>query len=170
MAGLKGSTRLDQAQATAYQRAGYLAKPGNSSESAASRLLRRVKPILDRVRELQEQEARKRKLTVTDIVDELEQAREIAKDNCQPAAMVAATSTKAKVLGLSIDRVEQGKVGDFSQVKNQDEIATSLLISVGLSEAEVSADMRAMALEALAHFNERLAAIAGSVTAAERQS
>src|SRR5215471_11743129 len=39
-------------QGKAYKAAGYIASNQNSADSAAFRLLRKVKPILDRVREL----------------------------------------------------------------------------------------------------------------------
>jgi len=39
-------------QGKAYKAAGYIASNPNSADAAASRLLRKVKPILDRVREL----------------------------------------------------------------------------------------------------------------------
>src|SRR6516162_9498493 len=54
-AGLAGETRVGRAQSTAYLTAYPNCTNGNSAEAAASRLLRRVKPILDRVRELQAQ-------------------------------------------------------------------------------------------------------------------
>ena len=52
-AGLAGETRVDRARSTAYLTAYPNCSNGNSAEAAASRLLRRVKPILERVRELQ---------------------------------------------------------------------------------------------------------------------
>src|SRR5262245_4062984 len=53
-AGLNGKTRLERAQSTAYLVAYPNCKPGNSAESAASQLLRRIKPITDRVLSLNE--------------------------------------------------------------------------------------------------------------------
>src|SRR5215813_10690868 len=58
-AGLAGETRVKRAQSTAYLTAYPNCSNGNSAEAAASRLLRRVKPIIERVRELQA-EANKR--------------------------------------------------------------------------------------------------------------
>src|SRR5262245_57536888 len=52
-AGLTGETRVKRAQSTAYLTAYPNCSNGNSAEAAASRLLRRVKPIIERVRELQ---------------------------------------------------------------------------------------------------------------------
>ena len=52
--GLDGKTRIERAQSSAYLAAYPNCKPGNSAEAAASQLLRRIKPITERVRELQE--------------------------------------------------------------------------------------------------------------------
>jgi hypothetical protein len=51
--GLGGKTRQERAASTAYLQAYPSCTNGNPAEAAASRLLRRVKPILDRVLELQ---------------------------------------------------------------------------------------------------------------------
>ena len=56
-AGLAGETRIKRAQSTAYLTAYPNCSNGNSAEAAASRLLRRVKPIIERVRELQAEQA-----------------------------------------------------------------------------------------------------------------
>jgi hypothetical protein len=45
VAGLAGKTRIERAQSTAYLAAYPSCSNGNSAEAAASRLLRRVKPI-----------------------------------------------------------------------------------------------------------------------------
>ena len=138
-------------QAAAYRDAGYNPKSEAVAKSCASRLLTIANRVGERVREIQALELKRKRLSVESLIDELEEARETGKANAQAGAMATATMGKAKIMGFLVDRQEQGKVGDFSQAKNQDEIATSLLISVGMSENEVSADMRAMALDALAH-------------------
>jgi hypothetical protein len=58
-AGLAGETRIKRAQSTAYLAAYPNCSKGNPAEAAASRLLRRVKPILDRVLELQAEQAKR---------------------------------------------------------------------------------------------------------------
>src|SRR5215813_13558186 len=68
--GLMNGERKVYSQGRAYIAAGYEAKDagkrGGSAEAAASRLLRKVKPILDRVRELQA-EANKRNESKIDL-------------------------------------------------------------------------------------------------------
>jgi phage terminase small subunit len=150
-------------QGEAYVAAGYDAKDagkrGGSAEACASRLLNRAKPIAARIGELQEQAARKKRITVETIVDELEEARSVAKEATQAAAMVAASTGKAKLLGLVVDRSESGKPGDFTQANDQASVARMLLRNAGMAESEIGEVESAEALEALAHFNERLAAI-----------
>src|SRR5262249_33904299 len=91
-AGLDGKTRLERAQSTAYLLAYPNCKPGNSAESAASQLLRRIKPITDRVRELQaEQSAKIQKkidLSKERIGRRLNLASEMAEQQQNPAAIV----------------------------------------------------------------------------------
>src|SRR5262249_9480728 len=65
-AGLAGKTRIDRAHSTAYLKAYPNCGKGNSAEACASKLLRRAKPILDRVRELQA-EANARQQTKIDL-------------------------------------------------------------------------------------------------------
>ena len=40
------------------------------------------------------------KLTIDDLIAELDEARHIAKENCNPTAMISATMSKAKICGL----------------------------------------------------------------------
>ena len=40
------------------------------------------------------------KLTIDDLIAELDEARQIAKDNANPTAMISATVNKAKIYGL----------------------------------------------------------------------
>src|SRR5436190_23739963 len=64
VAGLAGKTRIERAQSTAYLAAYPNCSKGNPAEAAASRLLRRVKPIADRVRELQAEAAERQQVDV----------------------------------------------------------------------------------------------------------
>lgn len=40
------------------------------------------------------------KLTIDDLIYELDEARQIARDNANPTAMISATMSKAKICGL----------------------------------------------------------------------
>jgi hypothetical protein len=155
-------------QGAAYVAAGYEAKDvgksGGSAETCAARLLNRVQPIATRISELQAQVAKKKKITVESIVEEYEEARALAKENCQTATMVAASAGKAKILGLVVDRSEQGKPGDFSQSDDASAIATNLLKQAGMDESEISGECRQMTIDALEHFQTRLRAIVSGTT------
>ena len=148
-----------ESQGKAYIAAGFAAQEGNSADAAASRLLRTVKPIAARIVELQAIAAKKKKITVETIVEELEEAREVAKENAQGAAMTAATMGKAKIVGLAVERSETGKPGDFTQANDSASIARSLLKQAGMNESEIGESASLQALEALDHFQKRIAAI-----------
>lgn len=135
-------------QHAAYQAAGYAAQ-GASARVCAHRLLTQANEVIQRVKELQRQHATRKAVTVDTISDELDEARIVAKANDQASAMVAASGTKAKLYGLFIDRVEQGKAGDFTSAKD-----TADLADMRLREANpnvvITQDMRDMALQCIA--------------------
>jgi hypothetical protein len=155
-------------QGRAYKAAGYNVTNANSQDAAASRLLRKVRPILDRVRELQYAAARRTNVTVATIIEELEEARDIATTEKQTATMVAATSAKAKILGLQIDRTETGKPGDFQSIGSSDELASRMLLDAGASI--VTDDMKAQAILELERHSRVLAAIAAGQPSADAAS
>ena len=66
-----------------------------------------------RIDELRAEAAERNKITVDDLVRELEEARVMAAtgDKPQTASMVAATLGKAKLLGLSVDKVDMTSNG-----------------------------------------------------------
>jgi phage terminase small subunit len=91
-----------KSQAEAYVAAGY--KP---SRSAATRLAADVN-ICERLAAIQERGAVRAELTLADIIDELEEARQVALTAATPqsGSAVAATMGKAKLLGLVVDKAE----------------------------------------------------------------
>ena len=84
----------------AYARAGYKADRGNASRMTANDSIQR------RVAELQERAAIKVEMTVADIVRQLAEDRDFARECGTPAAAVNATLGQAKVLGLVVDKSE----------------------------------------------------------------
>src|SRR5262245_16140088 len=103
-AGLGGKTRIDRAQSTAYRIAYPNCAEGHSAEVAASRLLRRVEPIMARVRELQAQAAEHAAESADKCVQELNQLRKDAHSDKAYSAAVAAVMGKAKILNLVVDQ------------------------------------------------------------------
>src|SRR5215510_14055597 len=99
--GLLNSSRDTYSNGRAYQRAGYLTTNQNASDAAASRLLRKVKPIMARVRELQaEANARlqpKLDLSRERIGRRLDKASRIAEEQGNPSAMATSELGIAKV-------------------------------------------------------------------------
>lgn len=73
----------------------------------ASELLKNSK-VLVRIDELKESHRQRHNITVDDLIEELEQARQtaLAAESPQSSAAVAATMGKAKLLGLIIDKAE----------------------------------------------------------------
>ncbi|QLB19571.1 terminase small subunit [Mannheimia granulomatis] len=101
---------------------------------------RKAKELMDngkitaRIEELKAEHAERHKLTVDDLLRELEEARTLAKTKENPNAMTQATMGKAKLLGLD------------KQIIDHTSSDNSLKPQVNLSEDE----FRKMALELLA--------------------
>jgi phage terminase small subunit len=86
----------------------------------ASELLTNGK-VMVRVEALRQKHAERHEVTVDSLVDELEEARSLARKTEAPAAMVAATMGKAKITGHIIDKNEHGGKGggpiQFSRIE-----------------------------------------------------
>jgi phage terminase small subunit len=91
-------------QTQAYIEAGYNSKTG--AEVSASRLIRKAN-IKARANELRERGAIRAEITIADLVQELEEARQAAAaaETVQSSGMVSATMGKAKLLGLLVDKL-----------------------------------------------------------------
>jgi phage terminase small subunit len=124
---VEGGADTNFMQSNAYREAGYSTKVGNSSEAAASRLIRKYKPIIDRIRELQEAHAKRHGVTVDSLSEELDEARAIAAKNEQASAMVQSTVAKGKLHGKFVERSEIRETTDFSECETTEEIAEALL-------------------------------------------
>ena len=139
-AGLAGKTRIDRAQSTAYLKAYPNCSSGNSAEACASKLLRRAKPILGRVRELQA-EANARQQTKIDLSRErvgrdLDTASRLAKEQGNASAIVSSALGIAKVLH-SLPNSEQSPL-DFKSATNMHDIGRKLLMTVGMENPDVA--------------------------------
>jgi hypothetical protein len=155
--GLLNSSRDTYSNGRAYQRAGYLTSNQNASDAAASRLLRKVKPILDRVRELQASLATQTKETKEKIIAELNQLNEKAQAKDAYGAAVSAVLGKAKVLNLMNDQPQETTRVDFNSAQSLQDIGRKLLQSVGFREPD---DLSIQAaIEANDAFIKRLEAI-----------
>jgi hypothetical protein len=137
--GLLNGHRKSFSHGRAYIAAGYLAKDagksGGSAEAAASRLLKKVKPIMDRVRELQAELARDTKETREKCVQELNDLKRDAHAEKAYGAAVSAVMGKAKILNFITD-APQANPADFNQTKSMADIGRKLLQSVGFASPD----------------------------------
>jgi hypothetical protein len=131
--GLANSDRKPYSQGRAYIAAGYTAKDqgkrGGSAECAASRLLNRVKPVLERVRELQAIAARNTAETAEKMVRELNEIQHEARQDKAHAAAVSAVMGKAKILNIGLD---EPKSPDFKHAQSMHDIGRMLLQRLGV--------------------------------------
>lgn len=101
----------------------------------ASKLLANAKVAL-RVQALQTAHQKRHEVTVDSLVTELEQARVLALKIEAPAAMVAATMGKGKLLGLVIDKNEHaGKNGGPIETKELSDIEAAQRVAYMLGRA-----------------------------------
>src|SRR5262249_25082559 len=161
-AGLTGKTRIDRAQSTAYLKAYANCSSGNSAEAVASRLLRRVKPILERVRELQAESMARQQHSIDLSRDrvgrDLDLAFRTAKEQGNATAMVSSALGIAKVF----HGAGTGEESPFSfkDAQSMHDIGRKLLITVGMENPDETAI--AAAIEANDAFVAALERIATS--------
>jgi hypothetical protein len=149
--GLANGERKPYSQGRAYIAAGYTAKDqgkrGGSAECAASRLLNRVKPILERVRELQAIAARNAAETAEKMARELNEIQYEARADKAHAAAVSAVLGKARILNIIPE--ESAKPIDFAQAKSMQDVGRKLLQSVGFKEPD------AVSIQAAIELNDK---------------
>jgi hypothetical protein len=117
-------------QGECYTQAGYKAR-GHSAEELGSRLSR-AESIRVRVAELQAVIAKEKVITIESICAELDEANQVAKANGQAAAMVSASTLRAKLAGLLRDKVEVTTLNPYSKCNSPAELAEALLREHGL--------------------------------------
>lgn len=119
----------------AYERAGYKSNYGNCIR------LKGNERVEARVAELQNRGAAHAEVTIVSLVQELEDARQLAVERGQASAAVAATMGKAKVTGQIIDRAEVRNPDDFEDKTMEEliEIVSKQLREVGYSVLPSSA-------------------------------
>lgn len=127
--------------AQSYLKAGYKPTTRNSLDASASQLLR-VPKVHRRIMELRKQMATRERITVGSLVDELDEARALAVRLEQPASAIQASMSKAKLVGLLVDRKETGQPGDFAA---QTPEAVLDLVRAELGDATADALLAALA-------------------------
>src|SRR5215831_15309046 len=109
----------------AYKRAGYVPSNTNAADAAASRLLRKVKPILERVRELQA-EANKR------LQPKLDLSRERIGRRLDKASRIAEEQGNAF---HSVPN-EQDNAFSFKSATSMHDLGRKLLLTVGMQNPD----------------------------------
>ena len=108
----------DQNATQAAMRAGYSEKTANQQ---GSRLLANV-GVAAALLKKQTRVARKAEITVESLAREYEEARQVALQEKQASAMVAATTGKGKLAGLLVERHKHsGAIGTYDLTKISDE-------------------------------------------------
>lgn len=87
----------------AYREAYHAEKMKTETVNNSAFKLLKNGEITARVEELKKRALKRYDLTVDDIITELEEARELAKQTSQSATMVSASMGKAKLLGMVVD-------------------------------------------------------------------
>ena len=127
----------------------------DSRADAQHRHSERVKPILERVRELQATAARNAAETAEKMTRELNEIQYEARADKAHAAAVAAVLGKARILNIVPE--ESAKPIDFAQAKSMQDLGRKLLQSVGFASPD-DVSIQA-AIEANDAFIDRLQAI-----------
>jgi hypothetical protein len=115
----------------AYETAGFQAKR-NSSYTEGHKLLKKPE-IQNRIREIRHAAAERLHCTPATIAVELDAAFEVAREAGNAAAMVAAATAKAKVLGILVERPKHDHQHRF-ETMSTDELLTEF--------AQLIAEMR----------------------------
>jgi hypothetical protein len=79
------------------------------------------------LQELQAVTARSAAITIESICAELDQANQVAMERGQAAAMVSASTLRAKLGGLMVEKVEIGPAGAFDEAETWEDLADKML-------------------------------------------
>lgn len=75
--------------------------------------------------------ATRERITLGSLLDDLRDDRELARTLGQPSAAIAATQLSARLVGLLVDRKEQGAPGDFQKMQTEDEVLAAVRSELG---------------------------------------
>jgi hypothetical protein len=104
----------------------------------ASKLLASAN-VKRRLEERQQAMIKRADVTVDRILNEYEEARDLAKSQAKPEAMMAASEKKAKLVGLLVERRESGQPGDFDGLQDPAEIIARVANEAGHDAAKALA-------------------------------
>src|SRR5882672_12778415 len=124
--------------ARAYLKAGYSPTTRNALDVSACQLLRRPK-VQTRIKELRKQMAARNRITVDTLIEDLREDRQLAREIGQPSAAIAATQLTAKLVGLLVERKEQGQPGDFTGLQSEADVLALVRSELGEDSARALA-------------------------------
>jgi len=133
----------------AYKRAYNTQANANTINRKASQLLKHPE-VIKLLAELKAETRQRHKLTIDDILQELEQSRLLALENIQCSAAVTATMSKAKLLGL-----------DKQVIEHKEALTPPVFNFVGvkpvrdLTEDELSAELAKYGIDLQTDINRR---------------
>jgi phage terminase small subunit len=130
--------------AEAYRRVYPGANPYTTARVCAAQLLTRPS-VKRRKVELQEQLMKRSDITVEKILSDYQYALDMAKAQEKSGEITSAATAQAKLVGLLIDRREQGTVGDFEAMNSIQEVLDLVANESGKGVADAIA--KAMGLD-----------------------
>ena len=83
--------------------------------------------------------AGRHRITVDTLLQDLADDRALARTLGQPSAAIAATQLTAKLVGLLVDRKEQGQPGDFAGLQSEAEVLAMVEAELGVESAAILA-------------------------------
>lgn len=98
----------------AYVLAGFKESRGNAARLKAN------DSIVGRLSELQERAADQTEVTVASLIREAEEVRQLAVENGQYSAAIAAIREKGILSGKRIERSEHGEPGEFDRMSDEE--------------------------------------------------
>jgi hypothetical protein len=103
--------------------------------------LKTNKDVAARVLEIQHASAKSAEITIQTICSELDDAISVARARGQANAMVSAAGLRAKLAGLTVEKVEIGRANEFENCNTTEELLAKVRREAGDDAAELCAAM-----------------------------
>jgi len=142
------SPKTGLSQGQCYEAAGFKTD-GRSADACAARLLTDAN-VRARLAELLEPAARKTRVTVESLLDELKRTIDDAREAKQHAVVVSSLTLAAKLVGLLVERAEIAGPGGFAGCETVDEVAAKMLDETSLDDALQNLDVMREAMMRIA--------------------
>jgi phage terminase small subunit len=131
------SPKTGKSIAKCYEASGY-SSTGNSSEVSASRLLSSPK-VKHRIDEIMRPAVQKTRVTITSLLNELEQTIQDARASKQHGVVIQALTLSARLVGLLRTEIEVGRPGEFAALETAEEVLERVREELGDKVADALA-------------------------------